>query len=94
MASANMGATVQILDLARCLASGRGGNGVEQGQLLDDAVVDALDGGAGEHAVGGAGVDALGAAHFHQGLGGVAQGAAGVHHVVEEDAVLALARRR
>ena len=37
----------------------------------------------------GAGVDALGAAHFHQGLGSVAQGAGGIHHIVKEDAVLA-----
>src|SRR5699024_2782762 len=77
----------QILDLAALLGVD-GRDGVQQRQLGDDAVVDPLDGGAGQHAVGGAGVDALGAAYFHQGLGGVAQRAAGVHHVVKQDAVL------
>ena len=40
--------------------------------------------------MGGAGVHVPGAAHFHNGLGGVAQGTGGIHHVVEEDAVLTL----
>ena len=38
----------------------------------------------------GAGVDLIGAAHLHNGLGGVAQGACGIHHIVKEHAVLAL----
>ena len=37
----------------------------------------------------GAGVHAVGAAHLHDGFGGVADGAGGVDHVVEQDAVLA-----
>ena len=81
------GGHLQVFDLA-ALFGINGGDGVQQGQLGDDAVVDPVNGRAGEHAVGGAGLDALGAAHLDQGLGGVAQAAAGVHHVVEEDAVL------
>ena len=38
----------------------------------------------------GAGVDLVGTAHFHDGLGSVAQGTCGIHHVIKEDAVLAL----
>ena len=38
----------------------------------------------------GAGVDLVGTAHFHDGLGSVAQRACGIHHVIKEDAVLAL----
>ena len=46
--------------------------------------------GTGEHAVGGAGVDLLRAADLDQSLGRVAEGAGGVHDVVEHDAGLAL----
>ena len=73
------GGHLQVFDLA-ALFGINGGDGVQQGQLGDDAVVDPVNGRAGEHAVGGAGLDALGAAHLDQGLGGVAQAAAGVHH--------------
>ena len=38
----------------------------------------------------GAGIYAVGAAHLHNSLGGVADGTSGVDHIVEEDAVLAL----
>ena len=67
-----------------------GRNGIQEHNLREDAVGDALDGGAGQDAVGGAGGDVLGAADLHQGLGGVAQASAGVHHVVQEDDVLVL----
>src|SRR5699024_2781715 len=58
-------------------------------KLGDNAVIDAIHGGAREHRMGGAGVYVPGAAYFYHGLGGIAQGAGGIHHVVEEDAVLA-----
>ena len=49
----------QILDLvAESGIDGR--NGVQEGQFADDAVVDALDGGAGQNTVRSAGMDALG----------------------------------
>ena len=67
-----------------------GRDGVQQGQLLNVAGFQTVNSGAGENAVAGAGIDLVGAAHFHDGLGGVAQGTGGIHHVVKEDAVLAL----
>ena len=51
--------------------------------------MDAPDGFAGEHAVRGTGAHAAGAA-VHQHLGGLAEGAGGVDHVVHDDDVLAL----
>ena len=48
------GGSGQILDLV-ALDALLGGDGVQEEDLLDDAVLDALDGGAGEDAVGGAG---------------------------------------
>jgi len=62
------------------------GDGVEQGELLDGALLDALAGRSGEHAVRGAGEDLGGAADFNDGLGRVAERACRVDHVVEEDA--------
>ena len=65
------------------------GNGIQQGQLHNVAVVQALQSGAGEHAVRSTGMDAVGAAHFHNGLGCVAQRTGGIHHIVKQDAILA-----
>ena len=78
-----------ILDLVAVLTVA-GRDGVQEDHLVQHAVGDALDGRAGQHAVGGAGGHVLGVADLHQGLGGVAQGPAGVHHVVQQDDVLAL----
>ena len=78
----------EVLDLA---AEGgvNGRDGVQKRQLGDNALIDAPDGGAGEHAVGGAGVDAVGPVVL-QSLRGIAEGAAGVHQIVQENAVPAL----
>ncbi len=57
---------------------GLGGDGVQKYHLVQHTLLDAADGGAGEHAVGRTGRDILRAANLHQGLGRVAQGAAGV----------------
>ena len=65
-------------------------NGVEQEQLVDDAVVDAIDGRAGKHAVGRAGEHFLRAADLDDGLGSAAQAAGRVDHVIEQQAGLAL----
>ena len=62
-----------------------GGDGIQEDDLVQSAVLDALHGGAGQHAVGGAGGDGLGVTQLHQSLGSAAQGSAGVHHVVEDD---------
>ena len=67
-----------------------GGNGIQQSQLLNVAGLQTVNGRTGEDAVAGAGVDLVGTAHFHDGLGSVAQRARGIHHVIKEDAVLAL----
>ena len=83
------GSDGQVLDLL-ALVGGDGGDGIQECQLGDDAVVDALDSGTGEDTVGSAGVDVLCAADLDQSLGSVAQGACGVDHVVKQDAVLTL----
>ena len=51
---------------------------------------DALHGGPGEHAVRGAGDDALGALAFMSARAALHERAGGVDHVVDDDAVLAL----
>lgn len=53
------------------------------------AILDSLERGAGEHSVGGAGVDVPCAAYFDEGVGCVAEAAGGIDHVVEQDDVLA-----
>ena len=81
----------QIFDLGADLMNiGAGLDGVQEDDLVDDGLIDAVIGRAGQHAVGRAGGDGLGAADLHQGLGRVAQGPASVHHVVQQDDVLAL----
>ena len=77
------------MDLGALLLVGGEGDGVQQEQLLDAAFVDAVEGGAGEHAVGRAGVDLLGAADLLDGPGRTAEGAGRVHDVVQQDAGLA-----
>ena len=49
------------------------GNGVQEDHFLNGALLDPLVGGAGQHTVGGAGIDLFGTADFHQSVGGVAQ---------------------
>ena len=65
------------------------GNGVQEHDLLNGAVLDPLIGGAGEHTVGSAGEHCLCAAHLNQSVGRVAQGAGGIHHIVIQNAGLA-----
>ena len=79
----------QILDLLAARAH-LDGDRVEQRQLLDVAVGDALERRAGQDAVAGAGIDVLRAANLDDRLSCVAEGTGGIDHVVEEDAVLAL----
>src|SRR5699024_2310240 len=65
------------------------GDGVEEDELLDGALLYPLKGGAGEHAVRGAGIYLLRAADVHEGVRRVAEAARGIDHVVEQDDVLA-----
>ena len=50
-----------------------GGDGVQKDHMVQHAVGDALDGGAGEDPVGGAGGDAAGVAYLNEGLRRVLQ---------------------
>ena len=79
----------QILDLV-AICAGLSGDGIQEDDLIQHAVVDALDGGAGQHTVRSTGGHVLGTADLHQSLGGMAQRSAGVHHVVQQDDVLVL----
>ena len=67
------------------------GNGVGDDDLAQRAGGDAVDGSAGEDAVGGAGVDL--ACALAPGTRGLDQGAGGVDLVVDDDAVVARPRR-
>ena len=49
-------------------------NGIQQNHLLEDAVLDALDGRAGQYAMGGAAVYFLGTAALYQSSCGIADG--------------------
>ena len=60
------------------------GDGVGDDDGLEAGGVDPVEGGAGEDAVGENGVD-LGGARLQQLVGGVADGPAGVSHVVDQD---------
>ena len=82
------GSHIQELDLT---AGGIAnlGDGVQEQHFLDDTGLQTLVGGAGQNAVGGAGIDLLGA-ELHQGVGGVAQRTGGVHHIIVQNAGLAL----
>ena len=80
----------EVFDLGALGPVLRVGDGVEEEQLVDAALVDAVDRGAGEHAVGRAGEDLLRAADLDDRLGRAAEGAGGVHDIVEQYAGLAL----
>ncbi len=67
MASENMEATDRVLDPCPD-RFGMGGNGIQQSQLLNVAGLQTVNGRTGEDAVGGAGVDLVGAAHFDRAL--------------------------
>ena len=62
------------------------GNGVQEDHFPDGTFLQPLVGGARQNPMGGAGVDLPGAAQLHKGLGGVAQGTGGIHHVVTKNA--------
>ena len=79
---------VDVVDLVAGALERR--DGVEQGQLLDAAVGDALIGRAGQNAVRCAGVDLGRAADLGDRLGCVAQRAGRIDHIVEQQAALAL----
>lgn len=76
----------QLLDLADCLHLRGERDGVGDDQLVDDRILDVFNGGAGEDRVGRIGEHALGTTLFQR-FGRLAQGAAGVDHVVDDDAV-------
>ncbi|MNF63929.1 hypothetical protein D3C84_456470 [compost metagenome] len=78
----------QLLDLADRLHLRGERDGVGDDQLVDDRVLDVFHGGAGEDRVGRIGEHALGATLFQR-FGRLAQGAAGIDHVVDDDAVTA-----
>ncbi len=78
----------QLLDLVDRLHLRGERDGVGDDQFVDHGVFDVLHGGTGENRVSGVGEYTLGAALF-QGFCGFAQGAAGVDHVVDDDAVAA-----
>ena len=89
MASANMGATDRYLILLHPSPMDSR-NGVQQRQLLDAAGLQPLhERDRRAHRGWRRRYTLVGAAHLHDGLGGVAEGTGGIHHVVKEDAVLA-----
>ncbi len=84
IALANSSATVMVY-----LAGSLDGDGVRDHALDDRRIVQALDSGAGEDAMGGAHVD-IASAHLLELAHACAQRARGVDHVVVDDAGLAL----
>ncbi len=79
---------VDVADLLGCVFGC--GDRVEQHQLLDAAVFDALERRAGEHAVRGAGINLRCATDFDDRLRRVAKRARRVDHIIIEKAPLAL----
>src|SRR5690606_31646667 len=80
---------VQLTDAGAGLGGGGQRDGVGHHQCVQHGIFQVLDGAARQHRVGGVGVDLRGAVVL-QGLGGVAQGAGGIDHVVDQHAGAAL----
>src|SRR5690606_30971201 len=80
---------VQLANARAGLGRGRQRDGVGHHQLVEYGVLNILNGAAGQHRVRGVGVD-LGGTALLERLGGMAQGAGGIDHVVDQNAGAAL----
>ncbi len=89
MVSPSSSATLSCRIRPVAMAAGRQGDGVGDHQLVELGGRDPVHGGARQHGVGDVGQHLLGPVLL-QGAGGVAQGARRIHHVVHQDADLAL----
>ena len=65
-------------------------NGIQEDHFLNGAFLNAIVSRTGQNTMGSAGINSLGTANFHQGLGSVAQRTGSVHDIIVHNAGLAL----